>query len=457
MKTFDQELVSGSVTRSVWKLAWPVALTQLINGSHGFIDQALVGKFVGLEGNAAIGVAWQIFLVIVVFVASLFQGMGVMIARYAGKQDSEAISRVAYETFLASLLVLVFITAPIGYVLSPYLLNLVNAAPEVQVHALPYLRLLFTCSMPLFLMFMLNGALQACGDARTPLKLGILTTIINIALSAFLIIVLDMGTLGAALGTVLGPLPSVIILLSLVLRRRLIVKPPKRFTLIPDFSVIRTVARIGTPTGVQAVLLNIGGLVLLRYVGSLENSAAAQAAYTVCYTQLFALVVWVGFGLRAASSTLIGQNMGAGKTERGKASVYVTSTMGALWAAGLGLLYWFIPGILLGIFDHTEGPVLELGSNLLRYLAFSGLFVASTLALTGGLQGAGDTKKPMYIAFVSQIIILIGYCWAFDTLGTLTASTIWSAILISHVFRFVFTLYFFRRGKWAHIMVELET
>lgn len=455
MQTFDSELVSGSITRSVWKLAWPVVLTQLVAGIHGFIDQILVGNFVGSDGNAGIGVAWQMFLVVVVFIASLFQGMGVMIARYAGRQDKESISRVAYDTFLASLYILIFVTAPLGYVLSPSLLVITNAEPQVQEHALPYLRILFTCSAPLFLMFMLNGALQASGNARTPLFLGIVTTILNVVLSMFFIVVLDMGAAGAALGTVLGPVPSVCIVLHLVLSGRLILSAPARFYWRPDFKILKTAARIGIPTGIQAVLLNIGGVMLLRFIGALEHSAEAQAAYTICYTQLFSFVTWVGFGLRAASSSLIGQNMGAGNTERGKHAVYVAAAYGGVWAVGLGLIYWFIPESLLALFDADEGPVVELGVEFLKFLAFSGLFLIGSLAITGGLQGAGDTTKPMYIAFVSQIVILLGYCWILDSMGLLSSTAIWSAILISHSTRFLFTLFFFRRGSWEHINVEI--
>lgn len=456
MKTFDSELISGSVTRSVWKLAWPVVLTQLIAGTHGFVDQALVGNYVGPDGNAAIGVAWFVFLVIVVFIASLFQGMAVMVARYAGKQNKEAISRVTYDIFLASTYILLFVAAPVGYFVSPYLITWMNAEPDVQALALPYLRIMFTASTPLFMMFMLNGALQACGDTRTPLKLGILTTGMNVVLSYIFITQFGMGTVGAALGTVLGPLPSIAILLTLIFKRALILPPPERFKWVPDLTVVRHAARIGIPTGIQAVLLNLGGMVIMGFVGTLQPSGAAQAAFSICYSQLFSLVTWVGFGLRAASATLIGQNIGAGKPERGKKGVYMAAALGGMWAVALGILYWFVPGLLLGIFDADEGPVFELGSQFLKYLAFSGLFLISTLAFTGGLQGAGDTKTPMYIAFICQIVILIGYVWTFSALGRLSPAVVWSGILISHMTRFLFSYAIFHRGRWASIEVELR-
>ena len=285
MKGFDRDLVTGNIYRSVWKLAWPVTLLNLINGAHGFVDQILIGHYIPSASNApnaAVGAAWQVFLVIVVFIASLFHGMNVLIARYAGRQDRDNLSRVAYQAFLASVYTLVLIMAPIGYVLAPHLLNFIEVAPEVYEHALPYLRVMFTCGAPLFLMFMFTGAFQASGDPKTPLKLGILSTFLNIMMIAVLITGAGpfpkLGTVGAALGTVFATSVSVILAVSLILRRRTLIQPPPRFSLIPELAVLRVVARIGIPTGVQGVLLNLGGVFLLRFIGKVEHSAAAQAA-----------------------------------------------------------------------------------------------------------------------------------------------------------------------------------
>ncbi len=459
MSVFDEQLVSGSILRSVWKIAWPVITLNLVNGLHALVDHILVGNFVEAQdnaANAAIGAAWQVFLVLVVFIASVFHGMNVLIARYAGRKDQVRVSKVAYEAFLSAVYVLVCIVAPIGWFIAPHLLDFVEAEPIVQEHALPYLRLLFTCGAPLFLMFMITGAFQAAGDPKTPLKLGILTTILNIVLSFFFIVGVGMGTVGAALGTLLAPAVTVCIAIALILSKKMIIQPPVRFRLVPDLLVMKTVVQIGIPTGIQGVLLNVGGVLLLRFIGTLPQSAAAQAAYVLCYSQLFAVVTWTSFGLRAAAGTLSGQNLGAEKSERAARCVYTAAGFGFLWASVWASLYWVAPEFLLGLFSVSEGPVLEFGRSLLKYLSFSGIALATALALTGGLQGAGDTKSPMWIAFVSQIVILLGICQIYSMLNMLTPNRVWMAILISHTIRLAFTGLAFRYGKWAEVKVELE-
>ncbi len=462
MKPFDREIVSGSVLRSVWKLSWPLVLLNLVNGMQGFVNHIMVGHYVhsaNSAANAAIGVSWQVFMVVVVFVSSIFHGTNVLVARYAGRQDRAALSEVFYSSFLCAVAFLVCVVAPLGWWLAPHLLNFVGAKEDVQVHALPYLRILFVLGAPLFLMFMVTGAFNASGDPRTPLKLGILTTVLNISVSMVLIPGLgpvpSLGTTGAALGSVISPFVSVAIALSLVLRRKMIIQPPRRWRLMPDFGIMATVVRIGLPTGIQGVLLNIGGVCLLRFIGLLENSSAAQAAYTICYAQLFALVTWTSFGLRAASSTLMGQNIGAGDPQRGKHSVRLAAWIGSSWAVVVGFLFWAGADAFLGVFNLVGEPAHGYAVSLLHYLSFSGVFLAGALALTGGMQGAGETKTPMYIAFVTQIVILLSICEAFYLADALTPERIWMAILVSHASRLIMTWAVFRTDGWIHKVIEL--
>ncbi len=456
---YDEEIISGGIFRSMWKVAWPVILTQVIGGIHGIIDQVLVGKYVGYEAQAAIGTSWQLFLVVVVFLSSLFTGMYILVSQYIGRQDSVAVNRVAHQTLLASLYILVLFVTPVGYLVTPTLLNLVGASPEVHAHAVPYLRVLFVFNAPLFLMFLLVGIMQSSGNMKIPLFLGISTCLMHIAASYVLIRGIgpfpELGATGAAIGDVFGPVPSVAICLWLIYSGRAFVGPPDKFTLKPDFDILWRIAKLGVPSGIQAVLLNLGGAFLLYFINRLPQSAEALAAYTVCYSQLFSVVTWTGFGLRAACATVIGQNIGAGKTDRGARAVYFGAGIGAGWAVLIGLVYWTIPGRLLAMFSLHDPAVSVIATTLLHYLAFSGVCVVVTLAITGGLQGAGDTKKPMYIALVTQIFVLLGICFVLLQLGRLTPTAIWTAILISHASRLTLTLASFARGSWRNIKVEL--
>src|SRR5262245_1693830 len=168
-------------------MAWPTVLQNAIGGLQGIIDHAMVGHYVGFAGNAAVGVSWQVFIVIIVFVSSLYSGMGVLVSRYAGAGRTDRVNRTVYQAFLTSMFLGFCVFAPAGYFLSPWLLSFANATPEVQAEALPYLRVLFLFGFGILNFFMLGGALRAAGDARTPMRLGLVMTVLNLVFNVIFI------------------------------------------------------------------------------------------------------------------------------------------------------------------------------------------------------------------------------------------------------------------------------
>ncbi|MFO7692340.1 MAG: MATE family efflux transporter [Vicinamibacterales bacterium] len=454
MQTFDRSLVDGPLAAAVWKLAWPTMLQNVIAGLQGIIDHAMVGHYVGYTSNAAIGVSWQIFLVVIVFIASLYSGMGVLVARFTGAGEPDKVNRVVQQAFVTSVL-LSAVLAVAGYALSPYLLDVVRAAPDVKAAALPYLRTMFVGNVGLLVFFMLGGAFRAAGDARTPLRLGIAATVLNAAFNVLLIP--RYGAFGAALGTVTASLIIAGIGSAMVLSGKYAIRLPRPLTLAPDWVIIRSIFRFGLPTGLQGIAMNVAGVLLLRFIGSLEYSAAAQAAYAVGYTQLFSLITWTSVGLMSATATIAGQNLGAGKPERAIAGAWVAARIGLGVAAVVGLAFMAMPSVLLGVFGMRDAHVLEIGTELLRYLTVSGFFVTVALVYNGALQGTGDTKSPFYISLVSQIVVPLGFCAVMDAWHGLRASDIWAAIVMGHVLRCTLGVLRFRQGKWRQITVEIAT
>ena len=202
--------------------------------------------------------------------------------------------------------------AAVGYFAAPTLLDLVNAAPEVEREALPFLRAMFLGIFGMMLFFMLSGAFRAAGDPRTPLRLGVTMTVLTVAFNVVLIP--RLGTVGAALGTVARSTIVAVWGVWKALHARLgHPVPPRHGHRGPTWAIIRSLFRFGLPTGVQGIAMNIAGVLLLRFIGSLHHSAAAQAAYAVGYTELFSLITWTSVGLMGAAATIAGQNLGAGQ------------------------------------------------------------------------------------------------------------------------------------------------
>jgi putative MATE family efflux protein len=318
---------------------------------------------------------------------------------------------------------------------------------------------MFVFSFGMLIFFMLGGALRSAGDAQTPLRLGIAMTVLNIVLNVILIRgfgpIPAFGTTGAAMGTVISGGVVGLYAIARLFSGSWVVAFHLDMSWKPDWQIIGQLFRFGLPTGIQGVAMNVGGVFLLAFIGSLAQSAQAQAAYVVSYTQLFSFITWTSVGIMGATAAVAGQNLGSGRPDRTSRAVRTASGFGLLLAAVIGASFLLVPNALLDVFGMEDPVVRELSIELLRYLSVSGLFITVALAYTGGLQGTGDTKSPMYISFVSQIFIPLGMCFLIQTFSTLDPHEIWLAIVIGHFTRATLSVAVFRREGWRDIEVAV--
>jgi Na+-driven multidrug efflux pump len=293
------------------------------------------------------------------------------------------------------------------------------------------------------------------------MRLGIMLTALNVVFNVILIgglgTIPALGVKGSAIGTTLASGLTGLVFLWMLFTDRLVVKFTRDMSFKPDWKIIRELFRFGLPTGVQGIAMNVAGVLMVRFIGSLPDSAEAQAAYAVGYTELFSLITWTSVGLMGAAAAVAGQNLGANQPDRAANSPLVAAKIGLGVAAIVGALFVFFPGALLGAFSLNDGVAGALGRQLLSFLAVSGLFVTVALTYTCALQGTGDTRSPLVISIVSQVVVPIGWCTAIASTRGLTAPDIWLAIVLGHAMRATLSVLRFRQGKWRTIAVTAPT
>jgi Na+-driven multidrug efflux pump len=199
----------------------------------------------------------------------------------------------------------------------------------------------------------------------------------------------------------------------------------------------------------------VGGVLMLRFMGSLPESGQTQAAYAIAYTELFSFITWTSVGIMGATAAVAGQNLGAGRPDRTSKAVPMAAGIGLCVAASIGILFLAIPRLLLAVFGMTDPEVVRIGVQLMAFLSVSGLFITVALAYTGGLQGTGDTKSPFYISLVSQVLFPIGICMVLQATRGLTPAGIWLAIVVGHATRCILSVARFRQEKWRSIQVKV--
>jgi Na+-driven multidrug efflux pump len=294
---------------------------------------------------------------------------------------------------------------------------------------------------------MISVHVSAAGMALVLAAPVVLTIVLN------LILIPAFGTVGAAIGTVASSTTVAAIGVWLMRRPGAVIQFEPGMSRALDWAIIRQLFRFGLPTGVQGIAMTVAGVMLLRYIGSLDDSAAAQAAYAVGYTELFSMITWTSVGLMSAAATMAGQNLGAGRPDRVMAGAWAASRIGLAVAAVVGTLFLVAPTYLLAAFGMTDAVVVSIGRELLAFLAISGLFVTVALCYTGALQGTGDTRSPLFISIVSQIVIPLGLCAIMQATVGLQAHHIWTAIVLGHMTRAGLSVARFRMERWRTIDV----
>jgi Na+-driven multidrug efflux pump len=289
--------------------------------------------------------------------------------------------------------------------------------------------------------------------------LGIAMTLLNLVLNVMFISgfgpIPAFGTTGSAIGTSIATCIVGSYAIWKMWRGGWVVSFPRGQGWGPDWSVVRSLFKFGLPTGIQGIAMNVGGVLMLSFVGSLAQSAAAQAAFAISYTQLFSLVTWTSVGLMGAAAAVAGQNIGAGHPDRANAAVNTAAGFGIAGSAFIGLFFFFFPRQLLALFGMVDPQAVEIGVQLLKVLSVSGLFISTALTYTGGLQGTGDTKSPLYISIISQVIVPLGICFVLWYSGLLEPLHIWIAILVGHIIRCTLSVLRFWQGKWRGIAVDI--
>ncbi len=455
---YDRSIVEGPLRPAVWKIAWPTMLTNVIGGLQGMVDHALVGNLVGFKANAAIGVSWQIFLVVIVFISSLFTGMSVLVARFAGAGDEEKVNRTVYQAFLTAIFISLGIMAPIGYFVSPALLNLVNAAPDVKAEALPFLRIMFVFSLRhddllhAERRFAFRRRRAHADDARYH----------------------DDRAQSRAEHRSHSRAWSG----SCFRHQRRGDGNVHRFGIDCHLRAVATLDwRVGYfDSAWRRLWTKLADHQIDLQVWTADRHSGNRDEHR---RRVYAGVHWVArseccsagcvrsFLHRAFLSDHVdvggtdGRGCGGRGAEPGRKETRSRerrgSRRGAFWICGrcvCRVFFLFLPRQLLAIFGMHDPAVVDIGVQLLRVLSVSGLLIAVALTYTGGLQGTGDTRSPLYISIISQMVVPLGACFVIQQTGTLDPLDIWLAILAGHATRCVLSVIRFRQGKWRTIAVE---
>jgi putative MATE family efflux protein len=443
MRKPSRDLTEGSVVRNIWFLALPMMASSVLQNTFNIVDMIFVGRL-GPSAIAAVTVSGVILGFLFVLIFGIYMGTVAMVARFVGAGRESEAENVAVQSLFLGFFCYAAI-AIIGYPSAPYILKMMGASEDVILQGLPYIRIMFLGSIAMIVGVVLSSVLRAAGDAITPLIIMAISTVINIGLDPCLIFGLwrfpQLGVAGSALATVIARAVGVLILLRIFLSGSAIVHLRIKNARI-DFSTMRRVIRIGIFASLQGILRNMSGLVLMPIVA--KYSTLAVAAYGISM-RLQMIVMMPGFGLGTAVSTLVGQNLGAGKPKRAERTAWITVGFGAAIMASFGIIYIIFSRSIFGVFSKSP-EVTEIGIVCLRIMASAYGFIALGVILGRALSGAGDTLSPMVMTAIGLLGFRVGlsllFSWKLGLIG------IWIGIASSSIIQGLMTGFWFNTGRW---------
>lgn len=400
------QITEGVIWKQLLIFFFPIVIGTFFQQIYNTADSIIVGRFVGKEALAAVGgsVNQIVNLMVEVFVG-LTSGAAVIVAQFYGAGDRKNLDRTIHTSYAFALTVGI-LTGLLGIFVSEPVLRLMKTPKELMADSTIYLHIYFLGIVFNVVYNMGASILRAMGDSRRPLYVLMISCGINILLDIFLVVVLKMGVSGAAVATVSCQGISACFVTGMLMGSHTFT--PLKLQKIRFFSrSLISVLRIGIPAALEAAMYTIANLIIQIFVNELGTDTVAAWGTFGKIDAVFWMVI-NSFGI--AITTFVGQNYGAGKTQRMRKSVRICLVM-SYSAAFLvsGLLYAFARP-LYSLFTTDKG-VVQIGVDMLRFLMPSYFLYVVIGIFSGALRGAGRVVVPMILTCGG--VCLLRIIWMF--------------------------------------------
>jgi putative MATE family efflux protein len=435
-----KDLTQGKESKVILAFAAPMLVGNLFQQTYTIFDSIIVGRLIGDEALAAVGASFPIIFALISFVIGIATAGTIIISQYYGAKDfkkvQKAIDTIFVFIFFASLLIMV-----IGIGFGKKIFELTKLPEEVIPQATVYLRTIIMGTVLLFGFNGINSILRGVGDSKTPLYFQIAAALLNIILDYVFIKYFHMGIRGAALAYVIAHAVTFVSAAVYLNKTHKLV----RINFIRfDFSkeIFRHSLRIGLPSGLQQTFVALGMIALYRIVNDFGTDVVA--AYSVAgRIDGLAMIPSMIFG--QALSSFVGQNLGAGKTDRVRRGLIATLVYSIAVSFSVALIVIVFRKFFMGVFTETT-EVIEIGAEYLIIVSSCYIIFSIMFALNGVMRGAGDTLIPMFITLFSLWVIRVPFAAilskSMDEIG------IWIAVPLAWSVGSLFSFIYYRTGNW---------
>ena len=446
----EQDFTRGSIRRGVFLLAIPMVLEMSMESLFAIVDIFFVAKL-GAAAIAATGLTEAILTLVYSVSIGLGMAATAIVSRRVGEGDRHAAGIAAVQVVWLGLFLGGLISVA-GVLLAQAMLELMGADEETIRVGLGYTMVLLGSSVSIVLLFLIGAVFRGAGNPSRAMRSLWLANGINIVLDPCLIFGLgpfpELGVTGAAIATTIGRTTGVIYQLYYLSRPEsgLIIT---RADIAPNLAGIARIVRVGAGGVFQFLIATSSWLLLIRIIAA--YGPAAVAGYTVAL-RLFDFTFLPAWGFGNAASTLVGQNLGAGKPNRATQAVWQVVRYNVVYMGSFGLVFILAAEPVARFF--TQDPaVVEVAAQCMRWVGYGYAVYAVGMVLTQSFNGAGDTTTPMWINFVCYWLVQIPLAYWLANALALGPQGVFISILVGETLLAAYAFLLFRKGRWQQVRV----
>lgn len=441
----DQDFTEGTLRRAILLLAIPSILEMIMESIFVIVDIYFVSRL-GSDAVATVGLTESLVTIIYAIATGLGTATTSLVSRRIGEKKTGEASETAFQAILTGVIVSLIIGIP-GALFSGRIMELMGASPNIIENLSDYTRIMLGGNIVIMLLFIINAIFRSAGDAAVAMKVLWLGNIINIILDPFLIFGLgpfpELGVKGAAVATTIGRGTAVLVQFYILFSGRKRIKLAWKHLGI-NFRVMLKLLRLSTGTIGQNLIGTISWIGLVRIISIFGSEVVA--GYTIAI-RIVGFTLLPSWGISNATSTLVGQNLGAQKPERAEKAVWITGVVNMIILGIFGILLFSFPSFFISLFIEDNNVIIT-GIRALRIISLGYIAYGLGMVLVNSFNGAGDTTTPLKINVFAFWMVEIPLAWFLAIKSGYNEDGVFIAILIAESLMTLTAWLVFRRGKW---------
>lgn len=450
-ETNINQITEGVIWKQLLAFFFPILFGTFFQQLYNTTDAIVVGNFVGKQALAAVGgPASTLINLLVGFFTGLSSGATVVISQFYGAKHKDDV-RKAVHTSIALSIAGGAVIMVLGIAFAGVALRAMNTPEDIMGMSLTYMRIYFLGVIPSLIYNMGSGILRAVGDSKRPLYFLIASTLTNIVLDLFFVLVLRMGVAGVAIATSLSQVASAAMVMYALMKTDDMYRLYLREIRFSP-SILSAIIRIGLPAGLQSTMYSVSNLIIQASINSFgTDTIAAWTAYSKIDGMFWMIMSAYGVSI----TTFAGQNFGAGKYDRIHKSVRVCIGMSAFTSVLLSAIVLAGGRFFLGLFTDDPG-VADIGMSIIHVIAPTYITYICIEILGGTARGCGDSIIPMLLTCFGVCVLRVIWILGIVPIHRDLATVAFSYPLTWAVTSVMFIVYYLR-GNWLKRNIPQNT